>query len=198
MLLYTTYCTAQSPIGWGIDESGHVPVGLKVGSNAPEFTAKDVNGNIVSLLELTQKGSVVLLFYRGQWCPVCNRYLSNFQDSVQQIFDKRASVIAITPETSENAKVMMSKTGMTFNVVSDYDEKIMKMYDVLFDVTEEYQHKIINNLSNNIADNNGKATARLPVPATYIINEKGIIVSVFFNYNYKKRATVSEILKTLE
>jgi len=139
-----------------------------------------------------------LLFFRGQWCPVCNRYLSNFQDSVQQILDKGASVIAVTPETSDNAKTMISKTGMTFTVVSDIDEKIMKSYDVLFDVTDDYQNKIINNLDNDIAENNGKEKARLPVPATYIINKKGDIISVFFDYNYKKRASVSEIVAVLE
>lgn len=198
IILFTTYCFAQSPIGWGIDENNRVPVGLKIGTKAPDFNSSDVNGKKVSLQELTQNGNVVLLFFRGQWCPVCNRYLSNFQDSVQQILDKGASVIAVTPETSDNAKTMISKTGMTFTVVPDIDEKIMKSYDVLFDVIDEYQNKIINNLNSNIAENNSKEKARLPVPATYIINKNGVIVSVFFDYNYKKRASVGEIVAVLE
>lgn len=198
-VLISVVSFAQSPSQWGINEDEHVPVGLTVGTKAPEFRAVDHNEDQIDLKKLLTKGKVVLLFYRGQWCPVCNRYLSNFQDSVQYILDKKTSVIAITPETNENAKVMIEKAGMTFSVVPDIQGEIMKKYDVLFHVTEKYQSKIKNHLKTDIAENNGNKNkdALLPVPATYIINQNGNIEKVFFDHNYKKRATVADILAEL-
>jgi peroxiredoxin len=73
----------------------------------------------------------------------------------------------------------------------------MKDYDVMFDVTKEYQDKILTRLSIDIAKNNGRDSARLPVPATYIINREGIIVAVQFDPDYHNRATVRWMLQNL-
>ena len=57
--------------------------------------------------------------------------------------------------------------------------------------------KFIRALSADIAAYNGREAARLPVPATYIINKDGIIVAVQFNPDYKNRATVKWMLQNL-
>ena len=54
------------------------PEGLKVGDIAPAFAAKDQDGRLISLKEALRRGPVVLLFYRGQWCPFCNKQLSHY------------------------------------------------------------------------------------------------------------------------
>jgi thiol-disulfide isomerase/thioredoxin len=55
------------------------PEGLFINSKAYDFKAKDQDGKEVSLKELRKKGPVVVLFYRGNWCPYCNRELKRFQ-----------------------------------------------------------------------------------------------------------------------
>ena len=139
----------------------------------------------------------MIIFYRGEWCPVCNRYLSNFQDSLKYITEKGTMVLAVTPEKISSAKNMKEKTRATFTFVSDADESIMKNYDVVFDVTDAYQQKIITKLEADIAANNDKTKARLPVPATFIINKKGVIVYKQFDPDYHNRATIKEILANL-
>jgi len=62
--------------------------GTPVGKKVDDFTAIDQDENTYTLYDQLQDGPVVLLFYRGQWCPVCNRHLSNLQDSLQLIYDK--------------------------------------------------------------------------------------------------------------
>lgn len=196
-LAFVNSFSQNSPLAWGVDESKYLPQGLSSGDKAPNFITEDVNGKGIELNSLIEKGKVVVLFYRGQWCPVCEKHLSAFQEEVSQILDKGASVIAVTPETIDNAKVMMGKTGMTFSVIADPDGQIMKDYDVLFHVTDKYEKKIASLFNTDIAENNASQEALLPVPATYIINQNGIIEKVFFNYNYKIRASVSEILEVL-
>ena len=71
------------------------PEGLFIGSKAPDFKAKDQDGNEVRLKDLLKKGKVVLVFYRGYWCPYCNRELSRLQDSLAQIQEKGATVVAV-------------------------------------------------------------------------------------------------------
>jgi peroxiredoxin len=183
---------------FGIEtKDSHIPEGLKVGDKAPVFTAYDQKGRKVDSQMLIAKGPVVIFFYRGKWCPVCNKYLSNYQDSVHFITDQGVSLVAITPESIENVEQTVKNNDITYTVLYDCEEKIMKDYDVLFNVTKDYQDKVNANTSIDIAKNNGRDSARLPVPATYIIDKAGIIVAAHFNPDYKYRASVKWVLQNL-
>ena len=112
------------------------PEGLFISSKAPDFKGKDQDGNEIRLKDLLKKGKVVLVFYRGQWCPYCNKALSRLQDSLQFIIDKGASLVAVSPEKPENVKLMVEKTKASYPVLHDEGLKIMKAYDVEFEMEE--------------------------------------------------------------
>lgn len=63
---------------------------LAVGAVAPAFQGLDAAGRPVELQQLLKKGPVVLYFYRGQWCPYCNKQPSQLQDSLQLLTAKGA------------------------------------------------------------------------------------------------------------
>jgi len=182
----------------GIDTSTmDVLEALPIGSSAPAFSGIDQLGNTVSLESLTNNGPVVLIFYRGYWCPVCNRYLSDFAEGIPAIHAKGAKIVAITPELPDYANKTIEHTKLTIPVISDIDGSIMEAYKVKFKVSEEYQEKIRKGLQADIAETNGTEDAFLPVPATYIIDKDQKITYHFFDPNYSERASVEEILANL-
>ena len=172
------------------------PTGLNVGDIAPDFTAKNQDNNDVNLKELLKSGSVVLIFYRGEWCPYCNRQLKALEDSLALIRGKGANIIAISPEKLENINKTIEKTKVTYNVVTDENSQIMNAYKVAFELdgktTEKYKGYGI-----NLIERNGSSGNTLPVPAVYIINKEGKITYRYFDVNYANRASVQEILKNL-
>lgn len=172
------------------------PQGLKVGDNAPMFTATDNNGKPFSLESALKKGDVVLMFYRGQWCPYCNKQMSQMNDSLSAITGKGATVVAISPEIQENVVKTVEKTKASFPIISDVKMKIMKDYQVNFAVPQTTidRYKTFG-IDFNVA--NGENGTNLPVPATYIIGKNGKIKYVFFNPDYRKRASVKEIASYL-
>jgi peroxiredoxin len=172
------------------------PQGLKVGDAAPMFTAKDQDGKTVSLKQALKNGPVVVLFYRGQWCPFCNKQLSHFADSLQMLTAKGATILAITPETEEGVKKTIEKTKSNFPVLEDEGMTIMKQYKVNFAVDENTISKY-KGYGIDFDKANGSNGANLPVPATYIIGKDGIVKYVFFNTDYRKRASVQDILNNL-
>lgn len=182
---------------FGVDTTRALPQGLSVGDVAPAFITTSIDGAEIDTEKILAKKKIVLLFYRGQWCSVCDRYLSRYQDSVAYIFDKDAIVIAVGPELAENAAKSAKRHKANILVVADPSMAIQNSYDVLFYVTEKYQQMIHNYKFTDIDKNNGQDEAQLPVPATYIIGKDGKIEYVHFDYNYKKRASVKEILDHL-
>ncbi len=182
----------------GVDTSKYVPKGLMVGDKAPIIIGTSINGNKVNSNEIIKEKEVVVIFYRGKWCPVCNRYLTNLHDSLALITGKKAEVLVIGPETFDNAEKTANKTGGDFVLIPDTNLKILTDYDVLFNVTKGYQNKIKTFLLTDIAKNNNQEEAILPVPATYIIGKNGLIKWRQFDYDYTKRASVKSIIKHLE
>lgn len=173
------------------------PTGLKVGDPAPMFTGTDQNGQSFSLQSALQKGDVVLMFYRGQWCPYCNKQMSQMSDSLKMITDKGATVVAISPEIQENVLKTIEKTKASFPVISDVKMQIMKNYQVNFAVPQATQDRY-KNFGIDFNTVNGENGANLPVPATYVIGKDGKIKYVFFNPDYRKRASVKEIAAYLQ
>ncbi len=172
------------------------PKGLNVNDEAPGFVAPDQNGKSVDLKEQLKKGAVVLVFYRGQWCPYCNKQLMKLEDSLSLITAKGATLIAVTPEKQENIKKTIKKTKAAYPILYDDGLKIMKGYEVAFTVDEKTVQKY-KTYGINFAEANGSNGASLPVPAVYVINKEGKIVFRHFDKDYTKRVSVAEILEHL-
>lgn len=172
------------------------PEGLFINSKAPEFRLKDQTGVEISLKELRKKGPVVVLFYRGAWCPFCNRQLKALQDSLGQIYTRGAQVVAITPELPEGIDSTVKKTGAIFPILHDKDMKLSTEYQVVYNVDDRTLGRYRTG-GIDLLKANGQRMAMLPVPAVYIINTEGTITYRYFNENYRSRVSVQEILKNL-
>jgi len=171
--------------------------GLKNGVAAPEFTAKDNSGKTLDLNALLKSHkAVVLFFYRGQWCPYCNKHIQQLQDSLQLLTAKGAYVVGVTPETGENINKTIDKTHASFSIIQDKGYKIMKAYDVNYTVDDVLNAKL-KSYGVDLEKNNGNTDHVLPVPATYVIDRSGKIIFVHFDKDYTKRASVSSILAAL-
>jgi peroxiredoxin len=175
------------------------PEGLFINSKAYDFKGKDQHGKEIRLKDLLKKNkNVVLVFYMGQWSPSCNKYLHSLQDSLKLIEDKGATVVAVSPELPENILKTAEKSTAEFSILYDEDIKIMKAYDVDYEVPQNTL-KRYGNTGINLEENNGKKNGNfLPVTATYIIDKDFSVTYRFFNFDSKKRASVKEILENLK
>lgn len=171
--------------------------GLIPGAKAPLFKAIDRSGIEFSLENALKKSPVVLIFYRGFWCPVCNKHLAQIQDSLQLIHDKGAIVIAVSPEKPEYLDKMAEKSGASFTLLYDENYKISDAYDVTFK-PETKQLFVYNTiLGAHLKETHSDESQRLPIPSTYIINQDGIIIWRQFDPDYNNRSSISEIVKIL-
>jgi peroxiredoxin len=177
--------------------AGLAQSGLKKGAEAPGFTVADNSGKTLDLKSLIKNHKAVMLFfYRGQWCPYCNKHIKQLQDSLRLLTEKGVYVIGVTPETSENINKTIDKTHASFSLVHDEGYKIMKAYDVDYTVDDALNAKL-KGYGVDLEKNNGNTDHVLPVPATYVISHSGKIIFVHFDKDYTKRASVSDIIKVL-
>ena len=191
--------TTESSVDYssaGIDTTS-IPKGLNVGDAAPVIIVTTAENKKIALSEYYKKQAVVIIFYRGFWCPVCNKHLSEFAEKSKQIEATGAKLIAITSESYDNVSKTKEQTGANFTIISDIDGSVRNAFDVNFKVTEEYQAMIQNKLQVSLAETNANKQAELAVPATFIIDKNGKIIYKQFNPDYKIRASVDDILNNL-
>ncbi len=169
---------------------------LQVGDIAPDFQGIDQSEDQHSLNESLKNGPVVLIFFRGSWCYHCNKHISKFQDSLEYILNKGASVIAVSPQIPEYNQKTIHKTGATFSVIHDKGYKIMDAYYVSFIIDEKTIQKY-RRFGRHIDRANANKDYILPVPATFIIGEDGVIRYIHYDPDYKNRSTVAEVLRNL-
>lgn len=170
--------------------------GLFINSKAPDFKFTNNEGKTIRLKDAVKDSMYVLVFYRGEWCPYCNKFLKKLQDSLNLVSEKKAAIIAITPETKEFISKTREKTNASFYIVQDVANKIMQDYKVLYAVpeatVERYKTSGI-----DIAAHNGSQEAYLPIPAVYLVDKDMRITYRFFSPDYKKRPSVKEILNNI-
>lgn len=193
LLLLTSLISCAQEIHKTVEETD----GLDVGATVTDFDAMDQNGNNFNLKNTLAEKAVIVIFYRGQWCPICNRHLSNLQDSLAYIEEKGVKVVAISPEKQENLKKTQKKTDASFTLLYDKDYKISEQFDVLFRPDEKTIKAYNERLDANLDEAHSDDSQRLPVPATFIINQEGEVVWRHFDRDYKERASVSRIIENL-
>ena len=169
---------------------------LQIGQKAPLFKAFDQDGSKFNSSKILKEKQLIVVFYRGQWCPLCNKHLSELQDNLENFNKAGAQLVAISPEKTENINKTIEKTKAEFPVLWDKDNSIMEAFGVDFILAKNLQEKY-KEYGINLAKANGNSSQTLPVPATFVIGKNGKIKYIQYDPDYKNRSSAKDILDQL-
>jgi peroxiredoxin len=150
---------------------------VKVGQAAPDFTLPSHDGKNISLSDYRGK-NVVLVFYRGHWWPYCTRQLGELKNIVEK---ENVEILAVSIDSPEDSRKFISKL----------QERFPGNYS--FPFLQDKNHRVIDRYG--IYNPDGKGW---PHPATYVIDNRGIVRWKFVEVDYRKRPTNEQILAELE
>jgi len=176
--------------------SGAADAALKAGDIAPEFMLANAEGQLVSSHDLLAKGPLVLSFYRGRWCPYCLTELEALQDSTSAIAAAGASLVAVTAEDCGGALVTKRERHFDFEVLCDPDNGLGLAFGLLFRLPQEViaWYRTINI---DFPVRYGNASWFLPIPATYVIGQDGVVRHAYVNPEFRERMDPAAILSVL-
>ncbi|MEH2148364.1 peroxiredoxin [Nostoc sp.] len=102
---------------------------LAVGKDAPAFTAKDTNGNTVSLSDFAGK-TVVLYFYPKDDTPGCTKQACSFRDAQSQYQGKDIVILGVSADDEVSHQAFTQKYNLNFPLLADSDKSLIKAFDV--------------------------------------------------------------------
>lgn len=106
-----------------------VELALKVGDQAPEFTALTQRGTKVSLADFKGK-HVVLYFYPRDDTPGCTKEACSFRDAFDAFRKRGIAVLAVSTDTAKSHAKFAEKYHLPFELLVDEDRKIVQAYGV--------------------------------------------------------------------
>ena len=170
---------------------------LKAGDRFPGVTLSDQLGRVVDLSTLAAEGPLVVTFYRGGWCPYCNLELRAYQRILPQITRLGARLVAVTPETPDNALSTAEKNDLAFTVLSDNQGRLADALGIRFELSEGVKAYFMK-AGHDLPATNGDDRWSLPMPATYIVEKGGRIALAAVDPDYRKRLEPAFVLAALE
>ncbi len=174
-------------------ESTILDEALKEGDSAPMFELPDAFGVTVRLADILAGGPAVVSFYRGNWCPFCNLELRALQRELEAAKASGVTLVAISPNTPDVSAELVDAAGLTFPVLSDQDNLVAKQFNLVYEMIPEHIDYYRDH-GRDIGALNGTEAWELPVPATYVIDQTGVIRYAFVDLNHRVRAEPSEVV----
>jgi peroxiredoxin len=155
---------------------------LPIGATAPSFdlpnaasttlsSAAAANSRLVHSSDLLAIGPLIVLFFRGRWCPYCMTQLEAWQQAFPQVREKGALLVAISPQLPRQNDFTAQQHSLTFPLLSDAGATIADAFHVAYTVPEPMQQHYRSIMINIpfIHGDQGPHTWRLPIPATFVI-----------------------------
>ena len=107
------------------------------GSKPPLSSCVTATAEPFSSREALRRGPIVLVFYRGRWCPYCNTDLCAIEAASHDIRSLGASLVAVSQQTPENSRETRRRNGLSFASLVDAGGKVAHAFGLCWKVSDE-------------------------------------------------------------
>ncbi len=180
------------------DSAQHIEP-LRTGQKAPAFIVRSADNKSVAFNPESLTRPVVIVTFRGGWCPYCNMHLSELRTVVPEISAMGIDVLFLSGDRPE--LLYASLAADTQEAIADLDYRIYSDADaqaaIALGVAFRASDRTINRRHDKGQDIDESSMERhgvLPVPAVFAIDQSGVIRFSFVEANYKVRLPADELL----
>jgi len=163
---------------------------LLPGMSIPDMHVYNVKGEKITISASTIKKPFIFTFYRGGWCPYCNAQLAQMRQAEKQLLDMGFDVYFISPDKPdhliESLKDKDLKSDISYILLSDPKMQVAQDFGIAFKVADETVEKY-KKWGIDLEKASGYDHHYLPVPATYLVGDDGIVQFQYVNPDYKVR-----------
>ncbi|WP_219683280.1 redoxin domain-containing protein [Bradyrhizobium canariense] len=174
-----------------------VPEGaLKANEPAPDFLLPEATGKLVSSLKLRQTAPLILTFIYGTWSPLCAAGLNALQGASLSIRGAGARAIVITPETGYLPGNFKRDHQLDLQILSDLDLGVSLSFGLVSLVPAKIKSRLLRR-GLDLSAPYGFSFWMLPMPATYVVDQRGIIRRAYVGPDSLAGAITETVLAAL-
>ena len=166
---------------------------LAPGAPMPDFLLPTAEGRLLSSSELLKSGPLVVVFFRGDWCPFCMLTLSALEEALPELHAAGATLAALTPDTGGLALRAKQSRGLHYEVLSDVDNETAMQFGVVVNPPQSYR-ALLAGAGIDLAERHGNPGGFIPLPATFLIGQDGIVRASWIDLDVTRRVEPAAII----
>lgn len=164
---------------------------------APDFVLPDLFGLPVRLSATLRDGPVLLLFYRGAWCPYCRATLEAYEAIAPEVRVAGGRLLALSPQTPEDAAEFRRYAKLSFDLLTDAGARTAAAYGVAFALTPALEAVYAAMGEAPIATRNAAGDSMLAFPAAFVIATDGVVRWMRGHHDFRLRPEPEDALAAL-
>lgn len=173
-------------------------VGVPAGSPAPDAEVEFAGGGgTVTLSSLYADGPVLLVFYRGGWCPYCNYQVHELSQAWPDFQARGVTPVLVSVDRAEASAQTQASWEIPFPVLSDPTLKAHTAWNVNFSVDDEIV-KRYQRFGIDIEEYSGQTHHTIAVPSMFLIDRDGVVRWAHAELDYKTRPTLEQVLAAID
>ncbi len=163
----------------------------------PDANVVSLQGKATSLSAVAAGKPMILVFYRGGWCPYCNVQLSDLRLIQKQTDALGFQMVGVSPDTPTELNRTIDKQKLEYTLISDSKANAMRAFGIAYRLDDKTVEKY-KEYDIDLERSSGETHHGLPVPSVFIIDAQGIVQFSYVNPDYKARVPSSVVLAAAE
>lgn len=171
-------------------------IGLAPGTAAPDFALLNTQDRPVALFGLLQYQPVLLVFYRGGWCPWCNGQIRELALAYPQFEELGVMPVLISVDRVNATSVTSASYDIPFPVLSDAEGQVIQAYQVVLSLDDETVERY-KGFGIDLEDWSGEDHHTIAVASAYLIDQEGVIRWSHADLDYQRRPSAAQLLQVV-
>jgi len=172
-------------------------VPLPVGAAIPAVVVRNADGTERRIGPGPLTRPTILIFYRGGWCPYCNRHLGAIKKVEPDLLKLGYELLFLSTDRPELLYSSLKEPNIHYTLLSDATMSAARAYHIAYHLdaaamAQYGEHGV------DLEAASGQQHHELPVPAVFIIDPSGVIRFEYANPDYTTRIEPDALLKAAQ
>lgn len=172
-------------------------IGLAVGTSIPAFTAKSHTGEVVNLEALLEDAPLLVVFYRGGWCPFCNVQIRQLSAAYPEFKQRNVFPVLISVDDVDNAALANRTYDIPFAVLSDPQLSAHAAFNVIMQVDDETV-KRYKEYGLDLESWSGQEHHKIAVSSAFLVDKMGKVRWAHSSLDYRTRPSPAQLLNVID
>ena len=173
-------------------------LGLAPGTQLADVTVLNIDGEVVALNKLWADQPLMLVFYRGGWCPYCNAQIHELSQRYPEFKNRGVEIAVVSADKPDAASLVKSSYEIPFPVLSDQDLAAHQAFNVTLTLDADYIARVRDKFGINFSQWSGREHGSIAAASSFLIGVDGTVQWGTVLESYRSRPTPDQLLAAID